>query len=176
MTESIPEVTAAEEKEARNWLPLAVAAAVVLLVGGGVMLLLEHGSRHDANATVPITAPLDPYASSLSLFRLSMSESSSLAGGKVTYLDGHIANQGGRTITSVTVQVLFRDFAHEVTQNESQPVKLIRVREPYIDVEPLSASPLKPGEDKEFRLIFDSVKPDWDGAYPELRILHVESR
>jgi hypothetical protein len=107
---------------------------------------------------------------------LAMSESSNLAGGKVTYLDGHIANTGARTVTGVTVQVLFRDAAHEVAQNETLPLKLIRVREPYIDVEPVSAAPLTPGGGHDFRLIFDAVSPDWDGAYPELRVIHVETK
>lgn len=105
-----------------------------------------------------------------------MSESANLAGGKVTYLDGHIVNKGSRTVTSVTVQVLFRDMAHEVAQNETQSLKLIRMRVPYIDIEPVSAAPLKPGDENDFRLIFDAVSPDWDGAYPELRVIHVETR
>jgi hypothetical protein len=105
-----------------------------------------------------------------------MSESANLAGGKVTYLDGHIANTGARTITVITVQVLFRDYAHEVAQNETKSLKLIRVREPYIDVEPVSAAPLKPGDEHDFRIIFDAVTPDWDGAYPEIRILHAETK
>jgi hypothetical protein len=74
------------------------------------------------------------------------------------------------------VQVLFRDFAHEVAQNETLPLRLIRVREPYIDLEPISAAPLVPGGEQDFRLIFDTVSPDWDGAYPEIRILHVETK
>jgi hypothetical protein len=73
----------------------------------------------------------------------------------------------------VTVQVLFRDVAKEVAQNETLPLKLIRIRDPYVDVEPVSAAPLKPGEVHDFRLIFDAVSPDWDGAYPQLRIVHV---
>ena len=105
-----------------------------------------------------------------------MSESSNLAGGKVTYVDGHIANKGNRTVTGITVQVLFRDSAQEVTQNETQPLKLIRMRDPYIDVEPVSAAPLKPGDERDFRLIFDAVSPDWDGAYPQIRIIHVETQ
>jgi hypothetical protein len=105
-----------------------------------------------------------------------MSESANLAGGKLTYLDGRIANQGARTVTAITVQVLFRDYAHEVAQNETQPLKLIRIRDPYIDVEPVSAAPLAPGGEHDFRLIFDGVKADWDGAYPEIRILRVETR
>ena len=122
----------------------------------------------------PISAAPDPYAASLPITRLAMSESANLAGGKVTYLDGHIANLGGRTVTGVTVQVLFRDPAHEVAQNETHPLMLIRVREPYIDLEPVSAAPLKPGGEQDFRLIFDAVSPDWDGAYPEVRVIHVE--
>ena len=106
-----------------------------------------------------------------------MSEAANLAGGKVTYLDGHIANKGNRTVTGISVQVLFRNSAQEVAQNDPpQQMKFIRTRDPYIDVEPISAVPLKPGEERDFRLIFDAVTPDWDGAYPQIRILHVQGQ
>lgn len=139
-----------------------------------MVLVLEHGKS--VVKVTPISAAPDAYASNLPVTRLAMSESANLAGGKVTYLDGHIANNGPRTVTGITVQVLFRTFAHEVTQNETQPLKLIRMRQPYIDIEPVSAAPLKPGDERDFRLIFDAVSPDWDGAYPEVRIIHVEAR
>ena len=64
-------------------------------------------------------------------------------------------------------------MAREVTQNETQPLKLIRMRDPYIDVEPVSE---EPGDEGEIGLIFDAVSPDWDGAYPEIRILHVDAK
>jgi len=170
------EVSPNVEKQERNWLPLLLAGAIVLAVAAIAILSLNGSGGQGKNAMMPVTAPLDPYAANLTLGGLVMSESGNLAGGKVTYIDGHIANHGLRTVTAVTVQVLFRNYAHEVTQNESKPLKLIRVSEPYIDVEPVSAAPLKPGDEHGFRLIFDSVKPDWDGAYPELRVLHVETR
>ncbi|MGO9317389.1 MAG: DUF2393 family protein [Terracidiphilus sp.] len=163
------------EKEKRDWLPLGLAAAIVLMVTAAIMVLGDGNARGKTTMR-PISAPLDPYAGSLSLTHLAMSESSNLAGGKVTYLDGHIANHGARTVTAVTVQVLFRDFAHEVAQNETLPLMLIRMREPYIDVEPVSAAPLAPGGEQDFRLIFDGVTPDWDGAYPEIRILGVATK
>jgi len=147
---------------------------VVLIAAAAVVLTLEHGKR--AATVTPISAAQDAYAASLPITGLAMSESGNLAGGKVTYLDGHIANAGSRTVTGVTVQVLFRSFAHEVAQNETQPLKIIRMREPYIDVEPVSAAPLKPGDERDFRLIFDAVSQDWDGAYPEVRVIHVETR
>ena len=169
-----PQLIRSTEARERNWLPLAVAAAVVLVVAGAAVVILEHG-KPTAKVT-PISTPADTYTASLPLTNLAMSESGNLAGGKVTYLDGHIANTGARTVTGVTVQVLFHDLAHEVAQNETQPLKLIRMRKPYVDVEPISAAPLKPGGEQDFRLIFDAVSPDWDGAYPDLRVIHVETK
>ncbi|MFY9854006.1 MAG: DUF2393 family protein [Terracidiphilus sp.] len=171
-----PELVPSVEKEKRNWLPVGLAAGVVVVAIVVAVLSQEHGNTHGKTAVTPISAPLDPYAQSLSLTGLAMSEAGNLAGSKVTYLDGHITNRGARTVTAVTVQVLFRDAAHEVAQNETLPLKLIRVREPYVDLEPVSAAPLAPGGEKDFRLIFDAVSPDWDGAYPEIRILHVETK
>jgi hypothetical protein len=161
------------DEQNRNWLPLVIAASVVLIVAAAVVLVYQHG-RAPVTVT-PVTAPPDPYAERLPVSGLVMSESSNLAGGKVTYIDGQIANTGNKTVTGVTVQVLFRDAAKEVTQNETHALKLIRTREPYVDVEPVSAAPIKPGEQRDFRLIFDAVSRDWDGAYPQIRIVHVET-
>ena len=153
---------------------MAVAAGVVVIVVGALVLVLEH--RKATPTVTPISAALDPYAASLAISNLAMSEAANLAGGKVTYLDGHIVNTGARTVTGITVQVLFRDPAHEVAQNETQPLKIIRMRDPYVDVGPVSAVPLKPGSEQDFRLIFDAVAKDWDGAFPELRLVHVETK
>lgn len=153
---------------------MAIAAAVVLVVVVVVVFVLE---RHKNTATVaPVAAAADAYAGNLPITAVQMSESANLAGGKVTYLDGHIANKGDRTVSGIAVQVLFRNAAQEVAQNETQPMKLIRTRDPYVDLQPVSAAPLKPGDERDFRLIFDAVTPDWDGAYPQLRILHVQTQ
>jgi hypothetical protein len=169
-----PQLIRPAEARDRNWLPVGVAAAIVLAVAAGLVLAFGHGKG--APPVMPTSTMTDPYAPSLQITGLAMSESANLAGGKVTYLDGHIANTGNRTVTGITVQILFRDVAREVTQNETQPLKLIRMRDPYIDVEPVSAAPLKPGGEQDFRLIFDAVSPDWDGAYPEIRIIHVDTK
>lgn len=154
-------------------MPLVIAAGVVVIVVGIIMFVTQRG-RNGANVA-PVTAAADPYAANLPISKVAMSESSNLAGGKVTYLDGHIANRGDKTITGISVQVLFRNAAHEVAQNDPpQPMMLIRFRDPYIDTQPISSAPLKPGDERDFRLSFDTVTPDWDGVYPELRILKVQ--
>jgi hypothetical protein len=160
------------ETRERNWVPMAIAATIVIVIAAVLILVLERNKP--AAKVTPISAAPDPYAASLPITGLVMSEAGNLAGSKVTYIDGQIANRGTRIVTSVAVQVLFRDSAHEVAQNMTLPLKLIRVREPYVDLEPVSAAPLKPGDEHDFRFIFDAVTPDWNGDYPELRVVHVE--
>jgi Protein of unknown function (DUF2393) len=153
---------------------MAIAAGVV--IAGSAIAFVALGRGKPQATVTPISAAADAYSASLPISGLAMSESSNLAGGKVTYLDGHLVNSGTRTVTGITVQVLFRTFAHEVAQNETEPIKLIRTREPYVDLEPVSSAPLVPGEGRDFRLIFDAVSPDWDGAYPEIRVVHVDTK
>jgi len=155
-------------------MPMAIAAGAVLIVAAIVIFMLEHGKGR--TTVTPVSATLDVYAGSLPITNVVMSESSNLAGGKVTYIDGHIANNGNKTVTGVSVQVLFRNAANEVAQNETQSLRLIRTRDPYIDLEPVSAAPLKPGDGRDFRMIFDSITQDWNGVYPEIRIVHVDAK
>jgi hypothetical protein len=161
-----------ESNDERHWLPLAIAAVAVVAVALIVIVAMQHG--HKPVTVTPISASPDPYAANLPISGLAMSESSNLVGGKVTYVDGHIANKGNRTVTGISAQVLFHNVAQEVTRNDTQPLKLIRTREPYIDLESISAAPLAPGDERDFRLIFDAAPPDWDGAYPQIRIVHVD--
>jgi hypothetical protein len=155
----------------RTWLPVAIAAVFVVGLVAAVLILTGHKKPPAQNSGAP-----DPYTSYLTLTNLAMSESSNLAGGKVTYLDGHIANTGNRTVAGVTVEVTFRDYAKKVAQREPMPLMLVRMREPYIDTETVAAAPLKPGAGQDFRLNFDQVTPDWAGELPEVRILQVQSK
>ncbi len=146
----------------RKWSALGVVALV--------MLGLTVGCRHTA-------ARMDAaYLSQVHLSHFVMSESSNLAGGKVTYLDGQVTNAGTKTLVGVRVRVIFRNAAGEASQNTTMPLDLIRAREPYIDTEPMRASPLKPGEVRDFRLIFDQVTADWDGQYPQVTVESAETR
>jgi hypothetical protein len=166
-------VTPTETSE-RNWIPLVVS--VLLIAGVVTAAFFVHGRQRPAGITTPLNAALDPYAASLPITNVAMSESSNIAGGKVTYIDGHIANTGQHTVTEVQVQVLFRNTANEVAQNQTMALNVIRMREPYIDTASMTALPLKPGAEQDFRLIFDSTAPDWAGSLPEIRIIHVNAQ
>jgi len=165
----------AEELEERGGFPLAawgVAALIVVVIVGA---LVSYGWKKPVPAPSTLL-PADAYAASLPLTQFAMSESANLSGGKQTYLDGHIGNSGDRTVTAVTVQVVFRNDEDLAPQIDTLPLTLIRVKEPYIDIEPVSAAPLKPGDDREFRLTFETVPENWNLQMPEVRVIHTGLR
>ena len=161
-------------KEPRSFAPWIVAG----LAGVVIVIALMIAGRHKpvANPGGAGLAPADAYAASLPISNIAMSESSNLAGGKVTYVDGVIENRGSRTVGAITVQVAFGNDLHRIAQKETMPLQLIRTHEPYVDTQPVSAAPLKPGNRREFRLIFDHVADDWNQQYPEIRIISVEGK
>jgi hypothetical protein len=148
-----------------------VAGLAVLVV---LVVLLLTG-KHKA-AGPPTIQPLAAYAANLPLSQLAMSESTSLSGGKSTFIDGHIKNTGPQTVSGVTVQVLFRNDEAMPPQIETMPLSLIRTREPYVDTQPVSAAPLKPGDEQDFRLIFESLPANWNLQMPEIRVIQVDTK
>jgi hypothetical protein len=165
----------AGEPVERERFPVTAWVLAVLLALVVVGALLVAGRKNPAS--LPNTLqPADAYASSLLLSQLAMSESGNLSGGKQTYLDGHIGNTGGRTVESVTVQVVFRNDMALAPQIDTEPMRMIRVRDPYIDTEPVSAEPIKPGDDREFRLTFETIPDNWNHQMPEVRVIRVGLR
>ena len=147
----------------------AIAGVIVLAIVA-VLLVVGH---HKPAATPNSILPSDPYAANLPLSQLAMSESTSLSGGKSTFIDGHIQNTGASTVTGITVQAIFRNEGAMPPQVETLPLTLIRTHQPYVDTEPISAAPLQPGADQEFRLIFETIPGNWNAQVPEIRIVHV---
>ena len=159
----------------RRGLLLGVLAGVAVLVIAAAALLFF--GRHNAEpATQNALLPLDSYAQNVLFTQLAMSQSSSLSGGTSTFIDGHVRNSGQETLTGVRMQVVFRNDVGLSPQVEALPLSLIRMHEPYIDTEPISAAPLKPGDEAEFRLIFESVPGNWNQQMPELRVIGVAKK
>lgn len=148
-----------------------IAGAVVLVIVAGLLL-----AGHRKAPAITGIRPLDAYAVYLPLSQLQMSESTSLSGGKSTFIDGHIRNTGSATVTGVRVQVLFHNEEQMPPQIETLPLALIRTHEPYVDTQPVSAAPLKPGDEQEFRLIFESIPANWNMQIPEIRVIGVEKK
>jgi hypothetical protein len=159
----------------RAGLPIQVwgMAALIVIVVVGVLLI---AGRRKPVVPPNTIQPVDAYAASLPLTQLAMSESESLSGGKLTYLDGHVQNSGQRTVTGVTVQAVFGNDEGLAPQVDTVPLTLIRTREPYIDTQAVSDNPLKPGDEREFRLTFETIPANWNTQMPEVRIIWTSLR
>lgn len=160
-------------KEPRAFLPWAIAGIVIAVIVA-VLLLTGRGAGTVGNPGGAGLAPMAPYAADLTLSNFQMSQASSGSGATQTYIDGDIANHGTKTLTGITVQVAFHNFTGQIGQKNTMQLALIRTHTPYIDVEPVSAAPIAPGETREFRLIFDSIPNEWNQQYPEIRVIGVK--
>jgi hypothetical protein len=157
----------------RNGFPVAtwgIAALIALVVVGALIYL---GRKKPAAAPNTLQPPA-AYAASLPLTQFAMSEAANLSGGKLTYLDGHVTNTGNRTVTAATVQVVFQNDEAMPPQIDTVPLTLIRMKEPYVDTEPVSTDPLKPGDNREFRLTFETVPQNWNTQMPQVRVIGTE--
>jgi hypothetical protein len=143
---------------------------VIALVGVGLVILVAVivmlGRRH-------LDPPSMAYAPNIALSDFVMSESTSLSGGKSTYIDGRIANHGHATVVGVWVKVFFRNDDGMPPQVESLPMTLIRTRTPYVDTQ---AVKMEPGDEREFRLIFENIGSNWNQQQPEIQITGVQTR
>lgn len=160
------------ERTPMNPVPWVIAGVVVLL---GLAVLLVMGRHKDGPARNAVL-PLDPYAATVTFSELKMSESTSLSGGKSTYIDGRVKNSGTKTVTGATVQVLFANDMAMPPQVETLPLTLIRTHEPYVDTQMIADAPMAPGDEREFRLIFESVATNWNQQLPEIHVVKVSIR
>jgi len=165
----------ASKPDERGGFPVAAWGVAALIVAVLVGAIAYAGRRQPAAAPSTLQ-PADAYAADLPLTQLAMSESTNLSGGKLTYLDGHVRNAGERTVSAATVQVVFQNDEQLAPQIDTVPLTLIRMKEPYIDTEAVSAEPLKPGDDREFRLTFETVPDNWNNQMPEVRVIRTELR
>ncbi len=162
------------EKEPRRILPWAIAGTVVGLILA--VLLVTGRTPKQLNPGGPGLAPPAPYAKYLTISNIKMSEAGTIIGAKQTYVDGDITNNGSQTLTGVIVQVAFHGFTSPIAQKNTMLLELVRTRQPAIDIQPVSAAPIAPGQTREFHLIFDHVSDDWNQQYPEVRVIEVETK
>ena len=156
-----------------------ISGKVIGMAAGAVLLILLIVAVATLRHTAPDPGALrsaDSYAPNFALGNITLTEATNGAGGKVTYIDGTAKNNGNRTVTAADLQVTFVSEDGTPPQRQTVPLTLVRTREPYVDLEPVAAEPLKPGESHDFPLIFETVPAAWDTKAPDLRLVHADTR
>ena len=167
MAEPEPALQPAPQPESETpWKAIGIGVALMAVVVVAVILLGRKSAE-------PASAGLDPYASSLQFSGLHLQSAQNFVGGTVRYLDGNLTNNGSRTVTHVTVQVVFKNSLGEVVDKPAVPLRALVDRGAYVDMEDLESHPLRPQETREFRLVFEHISQDWDHQYPDLQVVAV---
>jgi len=144
---------------------IAIAVAVVIAIA--VIFAFLVRSQPKAASGPP------PYAASLKLSDFKMSAAENFVGATVSYVDGTITNTGNKTVTHVTVEVLFKDEMGQLAQREDIPMQSLKTDGPYPEAVDFSVAPLAPRQSTTFRLTFESISAQWNHQYPDIQITDV---
>jgi hypothetical protein len=155
---------AVEERDSSRVIIFVAVAGVI-----AVMLAIAFLLREPPKAPKTVSA----YAANLKISDLKMSAAENFVGATVSYVDGSIANAGDKTVTGVTVEVIFKDELGQLAQREEVPLRVLRTNGPYPEAVDLNVAPLTPGQAQTFRLTFDSISAQWNRQYPEIRVTDV---
>lgn len=171
-------LTPPEHEPSRGpWLGLGIGALLVIaIIGYLVYASRSSPTRHERRTEVMQAAPADPYAANLHITDIKMFEAENFVGGKAVYVEGKVTNTGDKVVSGATVEGTFKNSLDQVVQRENHNLMVIQAREPAVDVVALSASPLKPGESKEFRMTFEHISGDWNGQYPQVAVKLVTTK
>lgn len=139
---------------------IVIALAVILILG--VFGWLTFGPRPAAPPTPVLTRDARAYLANLALSNVHMQAAESYVNQRVVEILGDVTNKGNRTVASVEVTCVFRDFAGQ---------EILRERVFVVDRQ---NGPLKPGQTKPFRLAFDDIPNTWSQAMPNLVIAQIQ--
>jgi hypothetical protein len=140
--------------------PLIVAGVIVViaLLAGLVYLNRPHPNAAQESAA---SAEARAYVRNLALSDVSMQASENFMRQQVVEIQGKIRNNGPRALKSVDVYCLFSGVDGRELHRERVPI----VRS--------TTAPLKPGEERAFRLPFDSLPDGWNQAMPRMVIAQI---
>ncbi|MBZ5521859.1 MAG: DUF2393 domain-containing protein [Acidobacteriia bacterium] len=157
---------AAEDRQ--SLAPWVIGAVVVVLLVTVVVLV-----GHYTAGSGP--APVNPYISKVEVSGLHMATAENFAGGRVTYIEGRLTNNGDRKITGARIEILFKDSLGQVAQKDALPVMVMQPNIPYLDYGPLDLAPLAPGQARDFRLTIEHITAEWDGQLPQAKVVSVNA-
>lgn len=119
------------------------------------LALLAAACTKPVDPNAPLTPEAKAYTRHLKLSDIAMQASDSFAGGRLVEILGKIQNAGDRPVRQIDITCIFYDPYNQVVTRQRLPI--------------VKAS-LKPGEEKTFRLPFDTLPESWNQALPQVVI------
>ena len=141
------------------WIIAVVLAAVL---GTGIFLWARYSASDAQKAPVALTPEAKAYVRNLKLHEPEMKAHESYMKQSIVEITGKIKNDGPAALDAVDLYCSFYDAYNQTVLRERASI----VRE--------KMGGLKPGEEKPFRLAFDTVPESWNQAMPGLVIAGIQ--
>ena len=139
---------------------IAIVIAVVALTG---TFWIYQRASHRTPTAVVLTPEAKAYVRSLQISDSDMKAHESFAGVVgVVEITGKIKNAGDRPLDVVEIYCNFYDSYRQLVLREKVPIVSSKM------------GGLKPGEQKPFRLAFDTIPASWNQAMPGLVIAQMQ--
>lgn len=141
-----------------TWIVAVVMAAVIAT---GVVLWAKM-ARESQKPPIALTDEAKKYVANLKISNVEMKAAESYMKQTVVEITGNIKNVGDRGVRIVDLNCTFYDAYNQIVLRER--VSIVREK----------MGGLAPGEEKPFRLPFDTVPEAWNQAMPSLVIAGIE--
>ena len=148
--------------EERSRLPVAFLVGIVivaLLVGAAVLY-----SRYSAPAETDLDKPLPmgpaehAYAEQIHFLEPKMSRAANFLNQEVTFVFGTVENGGNRKVKQIEITLEFHDPFNQVVLRDVQRLFLP------------SATPMLPGQQRDFQVGYEHLPAQWNNGYPSIRV------
>jgi hypothetical protein len=148
------------------WPLLAIVAAAAILVALIVWLPTTPQRQAPPSAA---DVPPQPTGSQIQLTNLSIEPAPV---GTAMYLSGIIHNQGNTAITGIQVQASFTGSHGQTLQTQVRAVQGLTGPN-NTTPQDFTQSPIRPNQDRPFRIYFDDYPAGWNKQVPALKVTEV---
>lgn len=140
---------------------ITIVIAVIAVTGSG--LWYYQKVAHAAPVATVLTPEAKAYVRSLQITESNMKAHESFAGVVgVVEITGKIKNSGDKPVDVIEIYCNFYDSYRQLVLREKQPIVSMKM------------GGLKPGEQKSFRMAFDSIPASWNQSMPGLVIAQMQ--
>lgn len=152
-----------QPKSGRSWIAWMGAATIAIAL---VILMWPDAGRKPASsrraAHLPFGGAEQAYAPKVQVENLALSRAENFLNQEVTTLSGRLTNAGNLSLANVEVNIEFSDQFGQNVLRESRA----------LFVQP--ASPMAPGERRDFEVSFEHIPYTWNVQQPVVRVSGIQ--
>ena len=149
-------------KEERSRLPIAflIGIAIVAVLVTGAVVYSRYASPAGSEIDKPL--PMGPaelaYAQQIHFLDPKMSRAANFLNQEVTFVFGTVENGGDRKVKQIEIALEFHDPFNQVVLRDTQRLFLP------------TASPMLPGQQRDFQVGYEHISAQWNNGYPAIRV------